>query len=73
MYMNLQPNKHKIISFNTATMTSLGFIMVGNLLKGGEDLPKIESLGKKFFARKGGLPLFYYFTIQSYLQCVRGK
>ena len=28
MYMNLKPNKHEI-SFNTTTMTSLGFIMVG--------------------------------------------
>ena len=26
MYMNLEPSKHKIISFNTTTMTSLGFI-----------------------------------------------
>ena len=26
MYMNLKPNKHKIISFNTTTMASLGFI-----------------------------------------------
>ena len=26
MYMNLKPNQHKIISFNTTTMTSLGFI-----------------------------------------------
>ena len=26
MYMNLKPNQHKRISFNTATMTSLGFI-----------------------------------------------
>ena len=33
--MNLRPNKHKIIYFNTAAMTSLGFIIVGNLLKGG--------------------------------------
>ena len=35
--MNLKPNKHKI-SFNTTTMTSLGFIIVGTpppLLKGG--------------------------------------
>ena len=24
--MNLKPNQHKIISFNTTTMTSLGFI-----------------------------------------------
>ena len=26
MYMNLRPNKHKIIFFNTMTMASLGFI-----------------------------------------------
>ena len=26
MYMNLKLNKHKIISFNTTTMKSLGFI-----------------------------------------------
>ena len=26
MYMNLKPNKHKRMSFNTSTMTSLGFI-----------------------------------------------
>ena len=26
MYMNLKPNKHKIISFNITTMASLGFI-----------------------------------------------
>ena len=26
MYMNLKPQKHKIIFFNTTTMTSLGFI-----------------------------------------------
>ena len=26
MYMNLKPNKHKRISFNTTTMASLGFI-----------------------------------------------
>ena len=25
MYMNLKPNQHKRISFNTTTMTSLGF------------------------------------------------
>ena len=39
MYMNLQPTKHKI-SFNTTTMASLGFIIVGTaplpaLIKGG--------------------------------------
>ena len=27
MYMNLRPNKHKRISFNTMTMASLGFII----------------------------------------------
>ena len=26
MFMNLKPNQHKRISFNTTTMTSLGFI-----------------------------------------------
>ena len=26
MYINLKPNKHKRISFNTTTMASLGFI-----------------------------------------------
>ena len=26
MYINLKPNQHKRISFNTTTMTSLGFI-----------------------------------------------
>ena len=28
MDMNLKPNKHKIIYFNTTTMASLGFIIV---------------------------------------------
>ena len=28
MYMNLKPNKHKRISFNTTAMASLGFIDV---------------------------------------------
>ena len=46
MCKNLKPNKHKIISFNTTTMTSLGFIIVGTppppppLLKGGVGLSK---------------------------------
>ena len=31
MYMNLKPNQHKRISFNT-TMTSLGFIGPPNIL-----------------------------------------
>ena len=26
MYMNVKPTQHKIISFNTTTMASLGFI-----------------------------------------------
>ena len=26
MYVNLKPNQHKRISFNTTTMTSLGFV-----------------------------------------------
>ena len=51
MCMNLKPNKHKIISFNTTTMTSLGFIIVVTpppLYKRG-----VEG-GTKFFARKWG-------------------
>ena len=30
--MNLKPNKHKIISFHTTTMTSLGFIAPPKIL-----------------------------------------
>ena len=92
MYMNLKPNKQKIISFNTTAMTSLGFIMVGTP---PPTPPKIESLeevqnvllerrnkpvkrgggGGRSWCRNGGggLSLFYYFTVQSYLLCVRGK
>ena len=55
MHINLKPNKHKIISFNTLTMALLGFIIVVTspppcappLIKGGVR-------GTKFFARKGG-------------------
>ena len=32
MYMNLKPNKHKGISFNTTTMTSLRFIAPPKML-----------------------------------------
>ena len=32
MYMNLKPNQHKRISFNTTTMTSLGFIAPPKIL-----------------------------------------
>ena len=32
MYMNLKPNKHKGISFNTMTMASLGFIYPPKIL-----------------------------------------
>ena len=35
MYVNLKPNKHKRISFNTTTMASLGFTIVGPQLDGG--------------------------------------
>ena len=58
------------------------------LLKGDYNLPKIESLGgggvrnfllergdkpvKGDWCRNGRLSLFYYFTVQSYLPCVRG-
>ena len=51
MHMNLKPNKHRIISFNTTIMASLGFIIVVTshppLIKGGGG-------GTKLFARKGG-------------------
>ena len=57
MYMKLKPNKHKIISFNTRTMTSLGFIIVGTFLppfsphiKGGVARRRE---GTTFFATKG--------------------
>ena len=43
MYMNLKPNKHKIISFNT-TMTFLGFIIVGTPPSPPAPFPTIESL-----------------------------
>ena len=63
MYMNLKLNKHKIIYFITTTMTSLGFIIVGNpplpLVKGRGVGPSENCVtwggGTKFFARKGGL------------------
>ena len=53
MHMNLKPNKHRIISFNTTIMASLGFIIVvtpppPHLIKGG------GGGGTKLFARKGG-------------------
>ena len=32
MYMNLKPNKHKRISFNTTTMASLGLIAPPKIL-----------------------------------------
>ena len=60
MYMNLKPSKHKIISFNTTTMTSLGFIMVGNppsppLKGGGRTFGKLSHLGvRNFLLERGG-------------------
>ena len=32
MYINLKPNKHKRLSFNTTAMASLGFIEPPNIL-----------------------------------------
>ena len=65
MYMNLKPNKHKIISFSTTTMTSLGFIIVVTppppfikggwrgvqnfLLESGDDKPVKGGGGCHFF------------------------
>ena len=34
MYMNLKPNKHKRISFNTTTMASLKFIIFPSKIPG---------------------------------------
>ena len=53
MYVNLKPNKHKMISFNTTAITSLGFIIVGTPLpppphlikgRGGRTFPKLSHL-----------------------------
>ena len=56
MHMNLKPNKHKIISFNTTTIASLGFVIVVTtippLLKGGG-----VGRGTKSFAGKGDKPV----------------
>ena len=57
MCINLKPNKHKIISFNATTMTSLGFIIVATfpsphpspLLKGGGGWGRVQ-----IFCSKGG-------------------
>ena len=66
MYINLKPNKHKIISFNTTTMAPLGFIIAGPpppplIKRGGEgggrgrSIQKLSHLGgTKNFARKRG-------------------
>ena len=58
MYLNLKPNKHKIISFNTKTMTSLGFHSWGSIGWGGVGGRTFRKLiylgGTKLFARKGG-------------------
>ena len=43
MYMNLKPNQHKRISFNTTIMTSLGFI-APPLLKFSSPPPKFNFL-----------------------------
>ena len=64
MYMNLKPSKYKIISFNTTTMTSLGFIVVGTppphphpLLKGGVGLSKNWVTWGNFFLERGDKPV----------------
>ena len=65
MYMNLKPKKHKIISFNTTTMTSLGIIMVGlppttTLLKvGARTFQKLSHLGgvQNFLLERGDKPV----------------
>ena len=59
MHMNLKPNKHKIISFNTTTMTSLGFIIVEN-----PPLPLFKSEAKVRFL----LLLFSSLSFESAMQ-----
>ena len=79
MHMNLKPNKHRIISFNTTIMASLGFIIVVTspppfLLKGGGGGMVVQNfLLERGDEIGGGVPIFYCFTVQSYLLCVRGK
>ena len=48
MYMNLKPNKHKRISFNTMTMASLGFTAPPKIL--GPSL-KFRTPQIEFFAQ----------------------
>ena len=48
MYMNLKPNKHKRISFNTTTMASLGFTAPPKIL--GPSL-KFRTPQIEFFAQ----------------------
>ena len=68
MYMSLKPSKHKIISFNTTTMTSLGLIIVGppppppqHVLKGvgGTTFRKLSHLGglHNFLLERGDKPV----------------
>ena len=65
MYINVKPNKHQVISFNTTTMTSLGFIIVGTppppfIKERGRTFQKIESLGEgvhHFLLERGDKPV----------------
>ena len=57
--MNLKPNKHEIMSFNTRTMTSLGFIIVGT---SPPPLPHIKGGGARrwvqnFLLQRGDKPV----------------
>ena len=59
MYMNLKPNKHKRISFNTTTMTSLGFIGLPKILG-----PPLNLAPPKFnFLLRSPLPQLFWSEI----------
>ena len=44
MYMNLKPKKHKSISFNTTTKSSLGFIFPPRILGPSLNLAPLPNL-----------------------------
>ena len=54
MYVNLKPNQHKRISFNTTTMTSLGFV--------GPPLNLAPPPPTCIFLLRSPPPKFYFFA-----------
>ena len=62
MYMNLKPNKHKRISFNTTTMASLGFIGPPKILGPTLILAPPPSPTPNLFFCSGSCQLFWSFV-----------